>query len=262
MPPEHDSPSSAQSSHSVSRRMLLTGAAAVTAGAAVASWPGSRVAAVVRRLPTAAGTHPARLIPPGPQPVTFDQYSLMVGGERLFVFSGEFHPFRLPSPSLWRDILQKMKANGYNAVCSYFSWNYHSPAPGVYDFTGVRDMDLYLDMAAEAGLYVLARPGPYINGEVNGGGFPGWLTSRPGHARTNDTDYLGYATEWLSAINAILARHQLTEGNGTVLLYQIENEYASGIGTTSAIDYMAALYAQARNNGISVPIYHLSLIHI
>ena len=66
----------------------------------------------------------------------------MVDGDRLFVWSGEFHPFRLPSPSLWLDILQKMKASGYNAVCMYFNWSYHSAAPGVYDFTGVRDMDL------------------------------------------------------------------------------------------------------------------------
>ena len=33
-------------------------------------------------------------------------------------------------------------------------------------------MDLVLRMAADTGLYVLARPGPYINGEVNAGGLP------------------------------------------------------------------------------------------
>lgn len=26
--------------------------------------------------------------------VTYDEYSLMINGTRLFVFSGEFHPFR------------------------------------------------------------------------------------------------------------------------------------------------------------------------
>jgi hypothetical protein len=45
--------------------------------------------------------------------VTYDQYSLMLNGERIFVWSGEFHPFRLPSTKLWPDILQKMKASGY-----------------------------------------------------------------------------------------------------------------------------------------------------
>src|SRR5262245_40185085 len=78
--------------------------------------------------------------------ITWDRYSLLIDGQRVFVWSGEFHPFRLPSPSLWRDVLQKLKANGYNAVSLYFDWGYHSPAPGVYDFTGVRDMDQVLDL--------------------------------------------------------------------------------------------------------------------
>ncbi|MGH1559190.1 beta-galactosidase [Caulobacter segnis] len=37
------------------------------------------------------------------------------------------HPFRAPSPDLWRDILQKMKASGHNTVAIYFDWGYHSP---------------------------------------------------------------------------------------------------------------------------------------
>ena len=42
-----------------------------------------------------------------------------------------------------------MKAEGYNAVTIYFDWAYHSPKPGVYDFSGVRDVDKLLDMAAQ-----------------------------------------------------------------------------------------------------------------
>jgi len=188
--------------------------------------------------------------------VTYDQYSLMLNGERVFMWSGEFHPFRLPSTALWPDILQKMKASGYNAVCSYFNWSYHSPAPGAYDFTGVRDMDLFLRMAEDAGLYVIARPGPYINGELNAGGFPGWLTTTSGTARSDNANYLAAVAEWYDAINPILAKHQVTEGNGTVLLYQIENEFASYVNTTGSDDYMAYLYSTARADGITVPIYH------
>ena len=66
--------------------------------------------------------------------ITWDKYSLMVDGQRLFSWGGEFHPFRVPSPDLWRDILQKMKASGYNTVAIYFDWGYHSPKQGVYDF--------------------------------------------------------------------------------------------------------------------------------
>src|SRR4051812_36647515 len=188
--------------------------------------------------------------------VSWDKYSLMVDGKRVYVWSGEFHPFRLPNPDLWRDILQKMKANGYDAVSIYVDWAYHSPKPGVYDFSGVRDMDRFLDIANEVGLYVIARPGPYINAEVDAGGFPGWLTTKPGRARTNDPTYMGYVDEYLSHIDAILARHQVTSGTGPVVLYQIENEYASNVTSPVGIQYMQHLYDKVRADGITVPIFH------
>ncbi|WP_090929118.1 beta-galactosidase [Nonomuraea jiangxiensis] len=47
--------------------------------------------------------------------VTYDRYSLMVDGRRLILQSAEFHYFRLPGPALWRDVLEKLKAAGFNA---------------------------------------------------------------------------------------------------------------------------------------------------
>ena len=117
--------------------------------------------------------------------VSFDGRSLMIDGERKVIWSAEVHAFRLPSPDLWRDILQKMKASGFNSVAFYFDWGFHSPKPGVYDFTGIRDIDRLLDMAAEEGLYVITRAGPYVNAELTRGGFPGWLQNQRARARTD-----------------------------------------------------------------------------
>lgn len=186
--------------------------------------------------------------------VTFDKYSLMLDGKRTYIWSGEFHYFRLPSPGEWRDVLQKMKAEGYNAISLYFDWAYHSPKQGVYDFSGVRNVDKLLDIAQQVGLYVIARPGPYINAETNAGGYPGWLTTQAGKARSDAPDYLAAADEWLSHIDAILARHQYTNGTGPVILYQIENELAS-TGTAQK-NYMQHLYDKVRSDGITVPIFH------
>jgi beta-galactosidase GanA len=188
------------------------------------------------------------------QTVAFDQYSMIIGGKRTFIWSGEMHPFRLPSPELWRDVLQKMKSSGFNAVSFYFDWGYHSPAPGVYDFSGVRDMDLALTIAAQVGLYVIARPGPYINAETDGGGFPAWLGTQAGRARSDAPDYLAATDEWQSAIDPIIARHQLSNGTGSVILYQIENELANT--GTSQRNYLQHLYDKARADGIQVPIFH------
>ncbi|GAA2415142.1 beta-galactosidase [Actinomadura vinacea] len=183
--------------------------------------------------------------------ITYDKYSLTVDGRRVLLWSGELHYFRLPSPELWRDVLEKIKAAGFNGVSLYFSWGYHSPRPGVYDFKGVRDVDRLLRLTEELGLYVVARPGPYINAETTGGGFPAWLKNVPGRARSSDPGYTKAYREWLGHINPIIARHQLTRG-GSVIAYNAENEYAAN--TDAA--YMEDIQRQARNAGINVPITH------
>jgi len=184
--------------------------------------------------------------------IGYDRYSMNIDGKRLIVWSGEFHYWRLPSPDLWRDVLQKMKAGGYNAVSIYFNWGYHSPRRGLYDFTGIRDVDRLLDMAAEAGIYVIARPGPYVNAETDGGGLPAWLATEAGKPRSTAADYTAAYREWMTRIDAILARHQLTNGTGTVILYQIENELYEQ--SPDSQRYMLALQQQARADGITVPL--------
>ena len=116
--------------------------------------------------PASAPVTPEPVAPPRdvlrgrPQSVAYDQYSMIIGGRRVLVWAGEFDYYRLPSPSLWIDRLEEMKAAGFNAVSIYFDWDYHSAAPGVYNFGGVRDINLLLNDAQRVGLYVIARPGP------------------------------------------------------------------------------------------------------
>jgi beta-galactosidase len=177
---------------------------------------------------------------------------MTVDGKRLYVWSGEFAYWRLPSPDAWRDVLQKMKAGGFNAVSVYFDWGFHSPKQGVYDFSGIRDVGKLLDMAAETGIYVIARPGPYINAETESGGLPGWLINQKGVSRTMAPDYLAAADDWLTRIDAILARHQVTDGGGTVLAYQIENEFPAE--TSDSKQYVQHLIDKVRSDGITVPL--------
>ncbi len=168
-------------------------------------------------------------------------------GRRLLLFPGELHAFRLPSPSLWRDVLQRMRAHGYNAVSVPVPWNHHCPAPGRHDFTGVRDLDLLLRTAAEERLYVVLRPGPYLAGDdVDAGGLPGWLTAVEGRARTADPAYLRHAEAWLTAVDAVAVRHLYTRGDGTVLLYELED--------APDARYRGRLRRKVRADGIDVPL--------
>ena len=76
--------------------------------------------------------------------------------------SGEFHTFRLPVPSLWPDILQKVKAAGLNAVSVYTHMGLINPAPGVVDFGGFRALQPLYDAAKAAGIWIVLRPGDYF----------------------------------------------------------------------------------------------------
>ncbi|MES2898205.1 MAG: beta-galactosidase [Pseudomonadota bacterium] len=190
------------------------------------------------------------------QAVSWDQYSLKVDGKRVVVWSGEIHPFRLPNPALWRDVIQKMKALGFNGVAYYFDWGYHSPAPGVYDFSGVRNVERALEIAREEGMYVIARTGPYINSELSGGGYPGWMFRNRAEARTDDPVYLAAVDEWMTQVNAIIARHQITNGGGNVIAYQLENEL--GKVEPKHVRQMEHLARKARADGIQVPFFHNS----
>jgi beta-galactosidase GanA len=119
----------------------------------------------------------------------------MVDGERIFVFSGEFHPYRLPVPGLWIDVFQKVKALGFNAVSFYVHWALLEGQPGTYLAEGIFAFEPFFEAAQQAGIYLIARPGPYINAESSGGGFPGWLQRIKGQLRTRKSLH-----HWISHI--------------------------------------------------------------
>ena len=187
--------------------------------------------------------------------VRYDRYSLIVDGKRVIIKSGAFHYFRTPGESMARDRFLKMKAGGYNAVDIYFNWNYHSSAPGKYDFSGIKDVRKVLKAAKDAGLFVIARPGPFINAEVNAGGLPFWLLkmedvvprNRVGTEYKYSPKYMEYISEWYDHIIPIINEFD------NVILFQIENEYATD---TMEEDYMRQLYKMARDRGVTCPIFH------
>lgn len=119
------------------------------------------------------------------------------------------------------------------------------------------------EIAQRVGLYVITRPGPYVNAEANAGGFPLWLTTGAyGSLRNNDSRYLDALDPYFSKFSSLTSEHQVTKG-GNALVYQIENEYgeqwkdrAKKIPNTAAGQYMAALEDSARASGIDTPLIH------
>ena len=110
--------------------------------------------------------------------VTWDKHSIFVHGERVLFYSGEFHPYRMPVSGLYLDIFQKIRALGYTGVSFYIDWALLEGKQGTFTADGIFSLQPFFDAAQEAGIYLLARPGPYINAESSGGGYPGARNSQ------------------------------------------------------------------------------------
>ncbi|KAG8744231.1 hypothetical protein FRC10_010593 [Ceratobasidium sp. 414] len=187
--------------------------------------------------------------------VQWDGKSLVVKGQRIFLWSGEFHTFRLPAPELWGDILEKTKAAGFNAISVYVHWGLVNPAPGQLDFSGFRALDPLFKLAMKSGLWVVLRPGPYINAEVSAGGVPHWVTSEvAGHLRTNNTEYAAAWEPYIDAIADILVKGDWQVGDKTG--GPLENEYLAtrSPGHPNKAPYMAALAKRFVDRGVVVPL--------
>lgn len=62
----------------------------------------------------------------------------------------------MPVPSLWLDILQKIKAAGYNSVSFYVNWGLLEAKPGEVRAEGIFALEPLFEAAEKAGLYLFA----------------------------------------------------------------------------------------------------------
>ena len=162
----------------------------------------------------------------------FDKYSLIIDGKRTFIKSGAMHYFRTFGKKEWFDRLSKMKAGGYNTVDLYFCWSFHGIRPEYYDFPIIKISGSFLKTAKELGLFVIARPGPYVNAETSAGGIPYWLLKNREAVIRNrkDGDYI-YSKHYMDALkswyNTLLP---VIKEFDNVILIQVENEYSTNGG--------------------------------
>jgi len=187
--------------------------------------------------------------------VKFDRYSLIIDGKPKVIRSASIHYFRTPGAELWFDRLSKLRAAGYNAVDVYFCWNFHTNSTGDYSFEGIKDVDKFLETVERLGLYLIARPGPFINAEVSAGGLPFWLLKDKEVIPRNKKDgnyiysekYMQELSKWYDLIVPKIIRHE------NLIAFQIENEYSTNGGEA---DYIKELYKMAKDRGVNVPIFH------
>lgn len=178
--------------------------------------------------------------------VALTKRALTIDGRELYLCSGEIHYFRLPR-DVWKDRVQAAQEGGLNCISSYIPWFWHEPEEGEFDFHGEtapeRDVVGFIDLVRTAGLYFIARPGPFINAELALGGHPSWLFDRYPEVVSHRADgapafwvgegvpvpsqlhprFLGLVERWYRQIIPLVSARTLPKG-GPVILVQPDNE--------------------------------------
>ncbi|XP_022180459.1 beta-galactosidase-like isoform X2 [Myzus persicae] len=90
------------------------------------------------------------------------------------------------------------------------------------------DLEYFIKLIQDEGMYLLLRPGPYICAERDFGGFPYWLlnVTPRGSLRTNDSSYKKYVSQWFNVLMTKMQPHFYGNG-GNIIMVQVENEYGS-----------------------------------
>ncbi|MEM8534928.1 MAG: beta-galactosidase [Chloroflexota bacterium] len=181
--------------------------------------------------------------------VTLTKEGLNIAGQTIPVYAGTVHYWRLERDR-WPVILDQVKQLGFQMVETYIPWAIHETSPGHYDWgteDDRKDVEAFINLCEERGLWLIVRPGPLINAELTDFGFPEWVLLDPAvqaHTAVGSIHYdaawglhpphqfpvPSYASEafytysagWFDAICPIIARHLAP--NGCIVAVQSDNE--------------------------------------
>ncbi len=106
--------------------------------------------------------------------VRFDGRALVIGKERVPLYSGAVHYWRHERRH-WKRVLEATRELGFRVIETYVPWGVHETPAGTFDFgsgDARKDLGAFLDLARELDLFVIVRPGPHINSELTYFGLP------------------------------------------------------------------------------------------
>ncbi len=173
--------------------------------------------------------------------LTAKNESFYFEGEPFQILSGGIHYFRTV-PEHWEDRLLKLKALGLNTVETYIPWNFHEPKKGEFNFSGMADIERFIELAHTVGLYVILRPAPYICAEWEMGGLPSWLLKHKSLVmRSSHPSFLKHVEDYFAELLPKFKKH-LYQNGGPVIAMQIENEYGAYGNDLAYLDFFKEQY--------------------
>ena len=189
----------------------------------------------------------------------FDSKGFLINQKRTFLVSAGMEYARVPH-QLWRERLLQLKRGGFNCIEVYTLWNFHEPTEGKFEFDGDQNLDQFLTLVKELGMYSIVRVGPYYCAEWDQGGYPIWLRFKPGvRVREDNAEFEKYVDRFFDRLLPIVMKHQINKG-GSVILVQLENEHPKGWGTDMPNDYFKHLQNKSLAMGLELP-YFFSGVH-
>ncbi len=75
------------------------------------------------------------------KPITFDKTSYFIDGKPAFLYSGEFHYFRVRKTA-WRERMERFREAGGNCIATYIPWLIHEPKEGQFALQGENHLDV------------------------------------------------------------------------------------------------------------------------
>ena len=185
--------------------------------------------------------------------ITYDGRSFQIDGRRIWLVSASLHAQRVP-PEAWGDRLRLLRHAGFNTVETPIFWSAVEPRQGQFDFKGQNNIRGFCQIAAELGMSVILRPGPFIGSGWDMGGLPAWLHEKEGlEVRVGNQPFLETLGKYFTNLSKQVKDLQASStGGGPILLIQNESGWYCG-HDVAATAYLGEINRYMREAGLSLP---------
>ena len=165
----------------------------------------------------------------------------VINGKSTFIIASDYQYYR-DSKDNWEDRIIKLKGMNVNTVTFYIPWRHHLVIENerlTYDFTGKtkanRDLVSFMNFCTKHGLFMIAKPGPFIHSELNIGGLPDmvsptfnesiepvrsydelpfkWMYDYSIMPAPFDKGFDALVKEWLGAVRSVISSYIAPKGN-------------------------------------------------
>lgn len=189
--------------------------------------------------------------------------SYIINGRRQFLYSGEFHYFRVPKGE-WEKRLLALKEMHGNCVATYVPWIIHEPEEGkiLWDDVDARSLTDFLELCSKLELQVILRPGPLQYAELVNQGLPNWLYDKYPQIQLRRIDgsimhkhpsymhpvFLEKTRTYFKAFAEVAGKY-MSKNGGPVSMVQVDNENMGIHVWRGSIDYNAETYGFGKEDG-------------